>query len=177
MRTVVSRLPVVEVMPQLFGPKLRRVRRQHKMTQGELARHLFLASYEYISRLAAKQQEPSLELVVRMATLFDIRTDYFLRDTILVEEEPASIVRPLLEESRFAQLFGSKLRALRLQRGWGQTDVSRKLGLARRGYISNLETGRKAPSLELVVRIADLFGVTTDNLLRDEAPIETPLDT
>ena len=164
-------------MPQLFGPKLRRVRRQHKMTQGELARHLFLASYEYISRLEAQQQEPSLDLVVRLATLFDVPTDYFLRDTILVKEEPASIVRALLEERRFAQLFGSKLRALRQRRGWGQTDLSRKLGLARRGYISNLETGRKAPSLDLVVRIADLFEVTTDYLLRDDVPIETPPNT
>ena len=40
------------------------------------------------------------------------------------------------------------------------------------GYISNLEAGRKAPSLELVVRVADLFGVTTDYLLRDSIGIE-----
>jgi transcriptional regulator with XRE-family HTH domain len=164
-------------MPQLFGSKLRRVRRQHKMTQGELARHLFLASYEYISRLEAQQQEPSLDLVIRLATLFDISTDYLLRDTIPMQEQPPSVVRPLREEARFAQLLGPKLRALRQRLGWGQTDLSRKLNLARRGYISNLETGRKAPSLDLVVRIADLFQVTTDYLLSDEVPIETPPDT
>jgi transcriptional regulator with XRE-family HTH domain len=159
-------------MPQLLGAKLRHIRRAHGMTQGELARHLSLASYTHISRLEVDQRTPSLDLVVRIATLFNQSTDYLLRDTIAVEVAAPSTINTLADGKALPQLFGAKLRALRLRHGWGQTDLARKLGLARRGYISNLETGRKAPSLDLVVQIADLFGVTTDYLLRDTIPVE-----
>jgi transcriptional regulator with XRE-family HTH domain len=69
--------------------------------------------------------------------------------------------------------LGEKLRYLREKRKLTQADLAQKLGLARQGYVSNLETGRKAPSLELVVHIADVFGVTTDYLLRDSIPVES----
>jgi DNA-binding XRE family transcriptional regulator len=35
-----------------------------------------------------------------------------------------------------------------------------------------LETGRSEPSIELVLMLADIFGVTTDYLLRDAIPID-----
>ncbi len=53
-----------------------------------------------------------------------------------------------------------------------QAELAQQLGLRRQGYISNLETNRIAPSLQLVVRIADLFKVSTDYLLRDGVPVE-----
>jgi transcriptional regulator with XRE-family HTH domain len=62
---------------------------------------------------------------------------------------------------------------LRLQRNLSQVDLARQLGITRQGYISNLEAGRKRPSPELVVQTADLFGVTTDDLLL--ARLSTPL--
>jgi DNA-binding XRE family transcriptional regulator len=97
-----------------------------------------------------------------------VTTDYLLRDTIPLEAAPTAIDTPSASAPEHANQFGTKLRALRQQHSWGQTELARQLGLARRGYISNLEAGRKMPSLELVVTIADLFGVTTDTLLRDE---------
>jgi DNA-binding XRE family transcriptional regulator len=60
-----------------------------------------------------------------------------------------------------------------MQRQMTQVELAQRLGLARQGYVSNLEAGRKAPSLDLVVQIADLFGVTTDYLLRDTTAVET----
>lgn len=70
------------------------------------------------------------------------------------------------------RLLGEKLRYLRMQRQMTQVELAQQLGLARQGYVSNLEAGRKAPSLDLVIQIADLFGVTTDYLLRDTAAVE-----
>ncbi len=68
--------------------------------------------------------------------------------------------------------FGVRLRALRLQHQLSQRDLARTLGLASRAYIGGLESDRgKLPSLELVVRMADLFGVTTDDLLRGVIPL------
>lgn len=59
-----------------------------------------------------------------------------------------------------------------MQRQMTQLELAKRLGLARQGYVSNLEIGRKMPSLDLLVEIADLFGVTTDYLMRDSIPIE-----
>jgi transcriptional regulator with XRE-family HTH domain len=70
------------------------------------------------------------------------------------------------------RLLGEKLRYLRTQSQMTQMALAQSLGLAQQGYISNLEAGRKMPSLDLVIQIADLFGVTADYLLRDTIPVE-----
>jgi transcriptional regulator with XRE-family HTH domain len=57
---------------------------------------------------------------------------------------------------------------LRMQRGLTLKELARQLGHVAHGYISELESGKKLPSIELVLRIARLFEVTTDELLKDE---------
>lgn len=154
-------------MPQLFGAKLRYVRRQCGLTQGELAEQLALASYAYINRLEANQRDPALQLVLRIASFFDLPIDYFLRDAIPVETISKTDFKPIQPQKETMTQFGERLRALRVQRGWSQMELARRLQLARQGYVSNLEAGRKLPSLDLAVQVADLFDVTVDNLLRD----------
>jgi transcriptional regulator with XRE-family HTH domain len=70
--------------------------------------------------------------------------------------------------------LGEKMRYLRQQHGWSQRDLTRQLQLARHSYISNLEAGRKAPSLQLVIRLAHVAAVSIDYLLRDTIPPEAP---
>jgi len=160
-------------MLQLFSEKLRYLRRQQGMTQAELAERLALASHAHIANLEAGCDVASLALVLRVAALFGVSTDYLLRDTIPVEKIAAAAVTTLAAKEETPRSFGPQLRGLRVQHGFTQRELARQLGLARQGYISNLEIGRKVPSLELVVQIADLFGVTTDYLLHntgEEAP-------
>jgi len=159
-------------MPRLFGEKLRFLRHQSGITQVDLAHRLSLASYARIIRLEANQDAPSLALVRRISRLFNVTTDYMLRDTIPVDAVAASDVEQVDDSGTLPQLFGAKLRARRLSRKLSQTDVARNLRLGSRAYISNLELGRKTPSLDLVVQIADLFGVTTEYLLCDAIPVE-----
>ena len=157
-------------MLRLFGDKLRYLRQRQEMTQVELARQLSLTSYTHVTKLEAGQRAPSLDLLVRIAYVFGVTTDYLLRDAIPMEEITLADANSFQQDAALHAL-ATKIRTLRLRQGLGQTDLARQLGLARRGYISNLETGRKAPSLDLVVRIADLFGVTADYLLQDDIPI------
>jgi transcriptional regulator with XRE-family HTH domain len=151
-------------MSELFGEKLRHVRHQQRITQGELAEKVGLSS-TYVHRLEVNLRTPSLDIVVRIAAYFSQSTDYFLRDTIAVEAPATTAPTVLAKTTELPRLFGGRLRMLRLQHGWSQTDLARRLDLKRRGYISNLEAGRKTPSLDLIVQIADLFGVTADYLL------------
>jgi transcriptional regulator with XRE-family HTH domain len=171
-----SRLPAWGVMPALFGAKLRYLRRGHKVTQVDLANKLGLASHTHVTKLEAGQRTASLHLVVRAANFFHVTTDYLLRDSIPVEEPKRrrGLVTPgSLEAIEGLQRFGATLRSQRLRSGLSQADFARQLGLARHGYISNLETGRKAPSLDLAVQIADLFGVATDFLFYSTLPTDS----
>ena len=148
-------------MGDLFGTKLRTLRVQHGLSQVELAGKLALAQQSYVSHLETGKKEPSLELLIRVAHVFTVSTDYLLRDTVPVEP-PHPAYR---EHSDVSAPLGEKLMTLRLTAGLTQTTLAHHLGLAYPGYISNLENGSKFPSLTVVVKIADFFAVTTDWLL------------
>ena len=67
--------------------------------------------------------------------------------------------------------FGEKLRVLRQRYGMTMRDLADRLNLGTHGYIGDLESGRRQPSLELALQIAELFGVTVDQLARDDVEI------
>ncbi len=67
--------------------------------------------------------------------------------------------------------FGSKLRTLRERQGMTQDDLAAMLGFSRE-HVSRLERGVKIPHAKLLIRIADIFGVTVDVLIRDERDLD-----
>ena len=73
-----------------------------------------------------------------------------------------------MNNPRSIQRFGEKLRTLRVRHGMTLKELANELGLTAHGYISELEAGKKVPTAELVLNVARLFEVTTDELLRDE---------
>lgn len=74
------------------------------------------------------------------------------------------------------QRFGEKLRLLRTQRAMTVRDVATALGYVSSGRISEIENGKKTPSLAFVMRAAALFNVTPDQLLRDEIDLDAISD-
>lgn len=69
------------------------------------------------------------------------------------------------------QRFGEKLRLLRQSHNMTLTELAKQLNYQTHSYISEIESGRKAPTVPLVIHIADVFGLSTDELLRDEIEI------
>ena len=65
-----------------------------------------------------------------------------------------------------AVALGGRISKLRAERGWSQSELARRTGLSSRSVISYYELGERFPSYETLVRMADVFGVTTDYLLR-----------
>jgi transcriptional regulator with XRE-family HTH domain len=155
----------------LFGEKLRFLRVQRHMTQADLAR-LLGVNRSFINNLEAQRKLPSLTTVLRLAQMFAVAVDYLLRDDLAVDAVVMWQQVPPLEEPETFHCFGAKLRHLRMRRSMTQAEVAAALGLASNSHISFLESDRKEPSVELVLRIADLFGVTTDYLLRDTVAVE-----
>jgi transcriptional regulator with XRE-family HTH domain len=57
-----------------------------------------------------------------------------------------------------------KIKALRDQRGWTQTDLAKRARVSP-GYIARLETNRHDPKLSTLVKIAAAFKVKVGRLL------------
>ena len=64
--------------------------------------------------------------------------------------------------------FGEKLRILRTRRGLTLIQLSEQLGYKAHGYLSEIESGKKAPTAALALKVSRLFDVSTDSLLKDE---------
>ena len=62
-----------------------------------------------------------------------------------------------------------KLKALREARGLTQLQVSNRIGISK-AKISAYETASKAPSIEVLIRLSRLFGVSVDYLVCVDAP-------
>lgn len=64
---------------------------------------------------------------------------------------------------------GKRIRELREKAGITQLKLAEIAGVTS-VHLSNVETGIALPGVEVVVRIADYFGVTTDWILRANVP-------
>ncbi len=70
------------------------------------------------------------------------------------------------------QRLGEKVRTLRKRQGMTIKALALTLGFPSHSYVSEIETGKKIPSTEMIIKLADLFQVTVDELVRDEREIE-----
>lgn len=61
-------------------------------------------------------------------------------------------------------MFQDNLRKLRETKGWTQTEAAQAAGVSFRSY-QNWEIGGREPRLDALKKLAEAFGVTTDQLL------------
>lgn len=73
--------------------------------------------------------------------------------------------------------LAEKILALRTERNLSQGDLAEKLDVSRQS-VSKWETGQSVPELDKIIRLADVFGVSVDQLVREGDPpnpaVETP---
>ncbi|WP_165571654.1 helix-turn-helix domain-containing protein, partial [Cytobacillus praedii] len=62
------------------------------------------------------------------------------------------------------EILAKRLKWLREENRFGQKEVASNIGMTMSGY-QKIEYGEREPKLEKLVKLADLFGVTTDFLL------------
>lgn len=63
--------------------------------------------------------------------------------------------------------FSEKLTELRHSRGWSQEQLGERLGVTRQ-TVSKWELGSTTPELEKLAMMSDIFGVSTDELIKGE---------
>lgn len=69
--------------------------------------------------------------------------------------------------------FGQKLRHLRQQRGYTLRELAPMLGV-HYTQLNNVEHNTRQPSADLVAKAAEIFGVSTDELIKDEIEVGSP---
>ena len=68
-------------------------------------------------------------------------------------------------------ILAEKIARLRKKNGWSQEDLAEKMNVSRQA-VSKWESAQTVPDLEKILMLGDLFGVTTDYLLKDEIESE-----
>jgi len=61
----------------------------------------------------------------------------------------------------------NRLKVLRAERDWSQSDLAGRLGVSRQS-VNAIETGKYDPSLPLAFRIADVFGLSIEAIFSKE---------
>ncbi|MDD6189551.1 MAG: helix-turn-helix transcriptional regulator [Clostridiales bacterium] len=64
-------------------------------------------------------------------------------------------------------IFADKLAALRRQQGWSQEDLAEKINVSRQS-VSKWESNQSMPDLQKILQLSEIFGVSTDYLLKDD---------
>lgn len=64
----------------------------------------------------------------------------------------------------YEKIFCERLKLLRDSHGFSQKQVAEAVGVSRTGYIY-VETGRKKPSFDTLIALADFFDVSLDYLV------------
>lgn len=68
-------------------------------------------------------------------------------------------------------MLGQKINQLRTAFGWSQVELAKRLGVAKQ-TVSNWENDNIQPSIEMLIRLANVFNTTTDFLLSlDGVPV------
>lgn len=68
--------------------------------------------------------------------------------------------------------FGEKLRLIRLEYNLTLQQFAKSVGYNAHGYISELETGKKTPTIDFVLSVATQYRVSLDDLLQDELDLQ-----
>ena len=66
---------------------------------------------------------------------------------------------------KISEQLGKNMKRIRAKRGMSQGDIARALEVDR-GYISNIENGKKNPTIATIQKLANALGVSADELLK-----------
>ena len=133
-------------------------RKRIGISQHELAEKMGV-TYQAISQYERGKREPKIEQVQRICEALGCTLDEMLSDVEIAPSEPTG------------PCVNNRIREIRNARGYTQQTLADALGV-KRPTVGMWEIQHNAPTVEMLVRLADLLNVTTDALL-GRAAIET----
>ncbi len=144
------------VVKMSFGKVLREIRTESNYS-AEYLSNLLNCSKSLIYEWEKDRSQPSIEALIKLSTIFDVTIDFLLGkegDFILTKQEVTHKSSPL----------SKKIKDLRNECGITQQMLSEELGVEKY-IVSNWEQARSTPSTEDLIKIADVFDISVDELL------------
>ena len=138
-----------------FHEKLKMLRKKKGLTQKNLCNMLNISQGTY-AKWENGRREPNFEKLSMLACIFDVSIDFLLSEYLEISKES---YLNLKEEKK--NLFSVRLKELRLQHGFTQAEIAKKLETSQGAY-QKLESGAREPNYEKLEKIADFFGVSLD---------------
>lgn len=71
----------------------------------------------------------------------------------------------------YPRKLARKLRRVRVRSGLSQSEIAKELGVTDRALISQYESGKRQPSLPVLLKYARLAGTIVDVLIDDKAKL------
>ena len=144
-----------------FHEKLKVLRKKRGLTQEQIADEIGVNRGSYTNWENGKR-EPSFENLSMLACIFDVSIDFLLSEYLEVSKE-----RYLKFKKEKKKVFSERLKELRLKKGLTQTELGEKVGV-KQSTFTNWENGKREPSYENLVKLADLLEVSLDSLFGRE---------
>lgn len=144
-----------------FHEKLKVLRKKKGLTQQEIA-DLVHVDRVRITNWENGKREPNFENLSMLACIFDVSIDFLLSENLEVSKE-----RYLKFKKEKKKVFSERLKELRLKKGLTQTELGEKVGV-KQSTFTNWENGKREPSYENLVKLADLLEVSLDSLFGRE---------
>ena len=94
-------------------------------------------------------------------------TEKFFEDTKKRTESEKQLSGKRKDEKMEEVMILDKIINLRKKNGWSQEELAEKLGVTRQS-ISKYEGAQSIPDLDKILKLSEIFGVTTDYLIKDE---------
>lgn len=110
--------------------------------------------------------EPNYENLSMLVCIFDVSLDSLLSDYLEKSKERYLKIKES-DLMKNTNIFPQRLKELRLKKGLTQTELGKKIGIKQNSY-SDWESGKNEPSLENLIKLADLLEVSVDLLLGRE---------
>lgn len=134
-----------------LSQNLKYLRERNGINQRDLSEAIGLSSGA-VGNWENESRTPDIETIIKLARFFDVTLD----DLILKELRPP------------APLYVKNLRYLRTKHDMTHEDIADLLGYRRKQRYVAIETGEASVSVEDLEKMADFFGVTMDQLIKQD---------
>lgn len=134
-----------------LAQNLKCLREQRGMSQQELAEVLEI-SRAAVGNWETSNREPDLKTIIRLAVYFGVTLD----DLVLRDLKPP------------VPLYVTNLRFLRIQHEMTQENMADLLGYKGKQGYNAIETGKTKPNVDDLEKLADFFGVTMDEIIKQD---------
>ncbi len=145
-----------------FKDRLKSLRKEKGLKQNELAKKLN-ASRVTITRYENGTRQPDIGTVEKIAEILNVQPS-LLFEVSNVHHEGLEEHQYLNEREGNIIEFKDRLKSLRKEKNMTLQDICNSINVGK-GNLSSYENGHYKPSMEVIIKIANLFSVSTDYLL------------